>query len=255
MNIELDSIPLVWTERDQIGNITEIRNISNIRTSDRRSMVEHEIAGMEGNFFQNLGRYPVKISFDGSLQGRTAKTNLETLRSKFKQGTPLPFNSDISGATDVSKVLIEDLHIEDFPGTVSRYGYSIVLREYKEPPPEPSIPPSQDDQAEEWSREVAEDAADSINEIRGRVLDREGNPAVGAPIKVIGSDGEYDTEADSEGNYSIENLPPGRYRVTVDIEGYGGVEEVVEIGEAGEESPPEEEREAEEEGPQEEPSA
>jgi hypothetical protein len=244
MNIELDSIPLIWEERDQKGGVTDIRNVSNISTSDRRSMVEHEIPGMEGNAFQNLGRAPVKISFEGSLQGRTAKTNLETLRSKFKQGIPLPLNSDISGATDVTKVLIEDLHIQDVPGAVSRYEYSIKLSEYKEPPPEPKAPLSQEQQAKEWAKEVAEDATESLNIVTGKVLDFEGNPKGEVSVNIKGTDSEYSVQTNEDGIYRLENLPPGRYKITVDLEGYEGVEESVVIGNGGEKSegqPPEDE--------------
>lgn len=239
MNIELDGIPLVWTQRSQAGGVTEIRNVSNIRTSDQRSMVEMEIPGMEGNVFQNLGRAPVKISFEGSFQGKTAKSNLETLRLKFKQGEPIPFNSNISGAADVTKVLIEDLQIEDFPGMANRYGYTVVLREYREPPPEPTPPPSQDEAAEEWSREVAEEAAESINVLTGKILNAEGEPKSGISVVVASAEGEYRAETDAEGVYRIEDLPPGKYRVTVDEEEYAGVEEIVVIGE-GEERPGEE---------------
>ncbi len=41
--------------------------------------------------------------------------------------------------------------------------------------------------------------------------------------------------------YRIENLPPGKYKITVDSEEYQGIEEVVTIGKGGEEVPPEEE--------------
>jgi hypothetical protein len=177
----------------------------------------------------------------------------------------LPFNSDISGATDVTKVLIEDLRIEDLPGTVSRYRYSIVLREYKEPPPEPEAPPSQDEQAEEWSEEVAERSVASINVVTGRVLDSEGNPKGGIPVTLISAEGEYGAQTSEEGLYRLEDLPPGRYRVAVDSEEYEGVEEVVVIGGKGElpeerppeETPPEEtppEEHPGEEPPEEEPS-
>jgi len=159
MDIELDGIPLNKTEQNQTGGKLEVRNISNISTSDRREMVEHDIPGMEGNVFQNLGRSPVNISFDGILQGKSVKSILETIRSKFKQGIPLPFNSNISGAADVTKVLIDDLRIMEIGGVSNRYNYSIVLREYKEPPPEPTIPPSQDEKAKEWGEKTAEESS------------------------------------------------------------------------------------------------
>lgn len=230
MNIEIDGIPLIKSEQNQAGAVVEISNISNINTSDKRNIVEHQILGMEGNVFQNLGRNAVKISFDGTFQGRTARNKLETLRSKFKQGAPVPFNSDISGATDVTKVMIEDLKVEEAAGLADKFQYSIVLREYKEPPPEPTTPPSQDDQAEQWADRVARDTMDSINYITGRVLDSEGNPKSGAAVLVTGNESEYQLETNEEGIYRIDDLPPGNYTVTVDLEEYEGIEKEVTIG-------------------------
>ncbi len=151
MLIEIDDIPLIF--QNQPGEPEDIRTVTNISTGDSRSMVEHEIPGMEGNSFQDVGRSPVTISFDGSLHGPSARGNVEKLRSKFKQGTPLPFLSDISGATDVTKVLIEELNVREDAGIPEVYNFSITLQEYKEPPPEPSTPPSQDEAAEHWMNE------------------------------------------------------------------------------------------------------
>lgn len=235
MNIELDGIPLIWTEQDPTGGITEVRNISSIRTHDKRSIVEHEIPGMEGNVFQDLGRSPVKISFEGSLQGKDAKNKIETIRSKFKQGIPLSFNSDISGATDVTQVLIEDLHVEDIAGAINRFRYSIVLKEYKEPPPEPITPPSQEVEAKTWSDNVAKDAVASINLLKGRVLESDGiTPKPGVTVVATSDAGEFrGNPTDDDGIYRIENLPPGKYKIRVDLDEYQGIEEIITIGDDG----------------------
>ncbi|GEM_PF-897105 len=230
MNIELDGIALIWTDQDPAGGITEVRNVSNITTNDKRSIVEHEVPGMEGNTFQDQGRSPVKISFAGSLQGKTAKSMIEVIRSKFKLGAPLPFNSDITGSTDVTKVLIEELNVEDIAGGANRYKYSIVLREYKEPPPEPVTPPTQDKEAEQWADEAAKEATESINCLTGKVLDSEGNPRAGIGVIASSDDGEFKGETDEEGVYRLEDLPSGKYRVTVDSQEYEGIEEIVFIG-------------------------
>jgi hypothetical protein len=121
MNIELDGIPLVKADQSPQGGQTEIRNIFNISTTDKRDMIAHKIPGMEGDVFQNLGRSPVVISFDGTFQGKTAKENLEVLRTKFKQGTPLPFNSDLTGAADITQVLINDMRIEESARVIGKY--------------------------------------------------------------------------------------------------------------------------------------
>lgn len=233
MNIEIDGIPLVKSEQAEAGSGVEIRNVSNISTTDRRNIVEHQIPGMEGSVFQNMGRAAVRISFEGTLQGRSAKNKLETIRSKFKQGVPLPFNSDISGAADVTQVLIENLRITEEAGITDRYQYSIVLCEYKEPPPEPTNPPSQDEEAGEWQQNRGEGTVESINYITGKVLDHQGNPKTGIPVLIRSEEGEYRVETNEEGVYRQNDLPPARYRVTVESEEYRGIEKEVVIGSGG----------------------
>lgn len=233
MNIEIDGIALVKSEQAEAGSGVEIRNVSNISTTDRRNIVEHQIPGMEGSVFQNMGRAAVRISFEGTLQGRSAKNKLETIRSKFKQGIPLPFNSDISGAADVTQVLIENLRISEEAGITDRYQYSIVICEYKEPPPEPTIPPSQDEEAAEAHENMAEEEIEAINYITGKVLDHEGNPKTGVPVIIRSEAGEYRVETNEEGIYRQNDLPPARYRVTVESEEYRGIEKEVVIGSGG----------------------
>jgi hypothetical protein len=228
VNISLDSIPLIW--RNQPGTPVDQRTVTNITTTDKRAIVEHEIPGMQGNVFQDMGRDPVRISFDGSFHGKSAKNNLENIRSKFKLGTALPFNSDITGAADVTKVIIEEFRVEETAGIPEMYRYSIVLREYKEPPPAPTTPPSQEGKAKEWADKTAEEQADSINVVTGKVLDEEGNPKSGVKVHIKGKNGEYSVPTNEEGVYRQEDVPPGTYTVTVDDELYEGLEEEVTVG-------------------------
>jgi hypothetical protein len=232
MNITLDGIPLIW--RNQPDTPVDQRTVTNITTTDKRAIVEHEIPGMQGNVFQDMGRDPVRISFDGSFHGKSAKNNLENIRSKFKLGSALPFNSDITGAADVTKVIIEEFRVEETAGIPEMYRYSIVLREYKEPPPEPTTPPSQEGKAKEWAEKTANEEADSINVITGKVLDEDGKPKSGVKVLIKGNDGEYSIATNEEGIYRREDVPPGKYKVTVDDELYEGLEENVTVGSGGE---------------------
>jgi hypothetical protein len=248
VNIELDGIPLVKTDQSQTGGQIEVRNVFNISTTDKRDMIEHKIPGMEGDVFQNLGRSPVEISFDGTFQGKTAKENLEILRTKFKQGTPLPFHSDLSGAADITKVLINDLRVEEVAGVTGSYHYFIVIQEYKEPPPEPVIPPSQDDAAAQWQEEKSQEAVDSINVLVGKVLDADRKPKTGVTVFASDSNGGvYKAETDKDGMYRIDKLPPGKYTFSVDSDEYEGSEKVIFVGQGEEEKSSEDTEEAEEE--------
>ncbi len=206
------------------------------------------VPGMEGSVFQDLGRTAVRISFEGVISGRSARSVVEMVRSKFKQGTPLAFNSDISGAADVTKVIIEDFRVVDVAGYKGRYSYALVLKEYMEPPPQPSPPPAREDEAEAWAEDAAAEAEESVNVVSGKVLDAEGNPGAGVAVKVTGPDGEYSLTTGDDGTYRTEGLPPGEYEVTVESEGYEGIKHRVTIGGNGAPPPGEGQGEAANEG-------
>lgn len=165
MKIELENIKLASKSTSiQSGAVQETRSVYNISTTERRTLVEHKVPGLEGNLFQDLGREPVRISFDGILQGSLAKKNLEQLRKKFRAGKPVQFASDITGATDITKVLIEDLVIGDTLGNSTRFNYSIILREYTEPK-SPSQGASQETAAPSQEMQAVDEVGRVINEI------------------------------------------------------------------------------------------
>jgi len=233
MKIELDGISLNEAQsRD--GGIAEARSVSNVHATDNRNIVLHTVPGMEGSAIQDLGRTAVRVSFDGVVMGAGAKGVVEMLRSKFKQGEPVPFNSDISGMAEVAKVVIEDLKVTEAAGNMGRYDYSIRLKEYMEPPAQSTTPPSQDDQAEQWADAAAEETDNSINALTGKVLDAEGKPMKGVTVKATMEGEEYTGMTDEEGIYKIKNLKPGDYEVTVDAKGFEGIKQNVSVGKGGE---------------------
>ena len=237
MNIELDGMVLIEHVRDpDTGATRELRSVYNISLSEKRSIVEHKIPGMEGGLLQDLGREPVKIFFDGIFYGETAKEDLERIRARFKAGAPVPFSSDISGAAEVTQILIEDLHVRDIGGAINRYEYSVMLREYQPPQEEEEPAPSQEEEAREEVEEETDDALGSVNYIHGKVLDAEGNPQVDVPVKITWDEGEITINTDEEGVYRQDELEPGTYTVTIDAEGYEGMEKEVIIRSGGEEA-------------------
>ena len=229
MSIKLDDLELIKRVDDpQTRVVKEIRNVYNITTSNRRKVVEHKIPSSEGSILSDLGRIPVRISFDGEFQGPDTKTSLESLRAKFKIGKPLPFSSDITNIADVNQVLIEELHINDIGGMPNRYNYSIVLREYRPPLPQAQAPPSQEEQAQQEVKKESE-----IDDIRGRVLDAEGKPVKDVKVKIKGDDGEWEVKTDEEGYYEVLDVPEGKYEITVDAEGYEDVKAEAEVKKGG----------------------
>ena len=160
MSIEIDDLALIKHERDSdTGATKEIRSVYNISINEKRRIVEHRIPGMKGNVLQDLGREPVRISFDGVLHGQTAKEDLKNLRAKFKAGKPVSFLSSLSDIAEATKVLIEELSVVDLSSVTSTYRYTIVLREYSPPQEEEEgSPTSQQQQAKEETEKKSDEA-------------------------------------------------------------------------------------------------
>ena len=230
MSLELDGIALIRHVRDpDTGVSTLVHSVHNINVSEKRSIVEHRIPGLQGNVLQDLGREPVRIAFEGLIFGEDALQFVEQIQLKYKAGTPVPFSSDLSGVTEVTQVLIEELQVEEVGGVINTYTYWMVLREYTPPPEEEEPAPSQDAEAEDAVQQQADDDAASINYITGKVVDADGNPQSDVDVKITFDGGEYTVQTDDEGVYRKDDLDPGTYTVTVDAPGYEDVQEEVEI--------------------------
>lgn len=158
MHMKLDDIELI-KRVEKNGAAEEIRNISNLSISGKRRIVELQIPGLTGNVFQDMGRNPLRISFDGELVGSGNANTLEELKSKFELKNPIPFSSDITTINDITEVIIEDFSVNFTSGMASGTRYSMVLREHRSAStgggggPGETEPPSQEESAK---REVEE---------------------------------------------------------------------------------------------------
>jgi hypothetical protein len=107
--------------------------VQKINTGESRGLAEHRLPGLDGSIFQDMGTEPVAISLEGTIHGSEALSNLEELRSKFKEGEPVTFVADIATATEVALVLIEDLTVIEVAGRPNYFRYAIKLQQYQEP--------------------------------------------------------------------------------------------------------------------------
>ncbi|WP_344416848.1 peptidoglycan-binding protein [Amycolatopsis minnesotensis] len=131
-DLELDQVQLVETDEDQV-------------------FTRHPVPGLEGDFLQDLGRRGARLRLAGVLTRPETSENLAALRAKFHAGEPVAFVSDISTATLVDRVLIEEMDVRELAGRPSMFEYAFGLREFTEaepidtdgvdvpPPPPPEV--------------------------------------------------------------------------------------------------------------------
>lgn len=134
----------------------KLKNVENVTMDGKRWLVKHHIPGRSGidssipsTIIQDMGRSPMRISFEGILAGDgTGEENqpgggsmkdeavlrkVELLKWFYKKREPLYFASDFVNRADVAtKVMMEKLHFmeEDFVNNQVRF--QCTLQEYSE---------------------------------------------------------------------------------------------------------------------------
>jgi len=122
--------------RPMIGN-WEVPRVERIETLEGRRLARLPVPGLLGDLQQDLGADSLVVRISGSLHGDEARDKfLDELRQQFRAGEPVAFVADIVAATELDQVLIEELDLEEANDSADGFRYSIVLREYVEPPPE-----------------------------------------------------------------------------------------------------------------------
>lgn len=161
MQMNLDGIELIKRE-DKDGEVSEIRSITALSVYGNRRIVELPIPGSVGNVFQDMGRNPVIISFEGELAGPNAASVLEVLNSKFEMKDLLSFTTDITPINSITEVIISNFSVHFTSGVRLGIRYSMVLKEHtstgtggKRGPGE-TAPPSQDESSKKEVQQKTE---------------------------------------------------------------------------------------------------
>ena len=117
----------------------EVPRIERIESRERRRLARLAVPGLLGELQQDLGAGSLAVEIRGSLQGDEARDEfLTSVREKFRAGDPVSFVADITTATELDQVLIEELEVEEVNQAAGGFRYRVVLREYVEPPEPPS---------------------------------------------------------------------------------------------------------------------
>jgi hypothetical protein len=128
-HVKLGDIDLIKRE-DKNEAVKEIRSINSLSVFGKRAVVELAIPGSEGNVFQDMGRNPTVITFNGELVGPNAAGTLQDLKKKFETKKPVPFSSDVAIVSDITGVIIEKFTAHFTGGVNLGVQYSMVLKEY-----------------------------------------------------------------------------------------------------------------------------
>jgi len=117
----------------------EVPRIESIRTLERRRLALLPVPGLLGDLQQDLGASSLVVEIVGSLHGDDARDEmLEAVRADFRSGEPVTFVADITTATELDEVMVEEFEVAELNDAAESVRYRMVLREYVEPPPPPA---------------------------------------------------------------------------------------------------------------------
>jgi len=118
----------------------EIPRISRIKSGESRRIAFMPVPGLMGDLSHDLGRGALVVEISGSLFGDEARDDfLKSLREKFLAGEPVDFVADIVKESELERVLIESLNLEENVANPDECFYRIRLCEYTEPPEPPGL--------------------------------------------------------------------------------------------------------------------
>jgi hypothetical protein len=115
-------------------------SIEAVNAVESRRIARLAVAGLSGDLQQDLGRGAMGVQISGSLSGDEARDGfLKELRTAFYAGEPVDFVSHILEEAELERVLIERFDMAERNDAPGIFAYSLVLREYTEPPAPPDL--------------------------------------------------------------------------------------------------------------------
>jgi hypothetical protein len=153
--------------------------------------------------------------------GDGAAGRLSELREKFRAAEPVSFVADITTATEVNQVLIEELTVREWAGKPARYEVAVSVCEYQEPPQPPAAGPSPvDDGARRDAGDAMTGAEDQIDRQVGTLVANLTSDLAPSTVRVLvtgtsddGASFSATMQHQGDGVFRLENVPAGQYRV------------------------------------------
>ena len=122
--------------RPMLGDL-ELQQVQDLGTGEDQVLVRHAVPALEGDFHQGIGRRAHSVFLSGVLTEVQNKEGiqkladrLKKLREKFRSAAPVPFTSDITTATKIDQVLIQEMDVRELAGRPARFEYAFLLREF-----------------------------------------------------------------------------------------------------------------------------
>jgi hypothetical protein len=120
----------------------ELPCVVRVELVESRRLARLGVPGLTGDLHQDLGADSLTVAIVGSLQGDERRSEfVERLQELFRAGTPVPFVADIVESSELEEVIIVGFEVVETTDWVDATEYRIVLRQYVEPPPPPSLVP------------------------------------------------------------------------------------------------------------------
>lgn len=139
----------------------ELPGVERVELVGARRHARLGVPGLAGDLHQDLGTRSLTVAITGSLHGDQKRTDLLTeLQAKFLAGDPLPFVADIAESSELEDVVIVGFDVTETNDAADGARYRLVLRQYVEPPPPPSLAP-----------ELPADVLGSVADLAGGLLD------------------------------------------------------------------------------------
>jgi hypothetical protein len=212
--------------RPMLGDV-ELQQVQTIEVDGDQVLVQHGVPALEGDFLQRLGRRGTQVTLTGVLTGPEAGGGLKALRDKLRAAEPVSFVADITTATRVDQVLIEEMGVRELAGKPERFEYAFTLREFIAPPEPEAVAQQVDEQAQEQASEVSSQQIDNIIsgvgilEVQVDIEGGEGYSGVVVVVKGETSDGEQFSAWSGkqiDGVYRFTQIQAGTYTVRVEIQ-------------------------------------
>ena len=87
-------------------------------------IVRPPVPGLLGDIQQDLGAASLTVELSGSLHGDESRDDfLQKLRDDFRAGEPVSFAADITNASELDRVLIDELELEEVNDSADGFRY------------------------------------------------------------------------------------------------------------------------------------